>query len=84
MNRVQIQFCSAGIAFAPKAIEDVLLMFYNFFNVAGKPAYTLIGTYQDPSFGSQKIMEVGTIKYTACNILQMRLDTLIIYQLYKR
>jgi len=29
--------------------------------LAGKSAYTLIGTYQDPSAGSQKIMEVGTI-----------------------
>jgi hypothetical protein len=29
--------------------------------LAGKPAYTLIGTYQDPSAGLQKLMEVGTI-----------------------
>jgi hypothetical protein len=29
--------------------------------LVGKSAYTLIGTYQDPSAGSQKIMEVGTI-----------------------
>jgi tetratricopeptide (TPR) repeat protein len=29
--------------------------------LAGKPAYTLIGTYQDPSSGLQKLMEVGTI-----------------------
>jgi hypothetical protein len=29
--------------------------------LAGRSAYTLIGTYQDPSAGSQKIMEVGTI-----------------------
>jgi hypothetical protein len=30
-------------------------------SILGKSAYTLIGTYQDPSAGSQKIMEVGTI-----------------------
>jgi eukaryotic-like serine/threonine-protein kinase len=29
--------------------------------LAGKPAYTLIGTYQDPSAGLQKLMEIGTI-----------------------
>jgi hypothetical protein len=29
--------------------------------LVGKSAYTLIGTYQDPSAGSQKIMEVGTV-----------------------
>jgi hypothetical protein len=29
--------------------------------LAGKPAYTLIGTYQDRSAGLQKLMEVGTI-----------------------
>ncbi|MGB6530545.1 MAG: hypothetical protein WBF33_20765 [Candidatus Nitrosopolaris sp.] len=29
--------------------------------LAGNPAYTLIGTYQDPSFGLQKLMDVGTI-----------------------
>ena len=29
--------------------------------VVGKSAYPLIGTYQEPSAGSQKIMEVGTI-----------------------
>jgi hypothetical protein len=47
-----------------------------------KSAYTLIGTYQDPSAGSQKMMEVGTTmtKYTLSYILQMHQDTLIIYQ----
>ena len=35
--------------------------------------YTLIRTYQDPSFGLQKLMEIGTIiGDKACNILQMR------------
>jgi hypothetical protein len=29
--------------------------------LAGKPAYTLIGTYQDRSAGLQKVMEIGTI-----------------------
>ena len=29
--------------------------------LAGKPAYTLIGTYELPSSGLQKLMEVGTI-----------------------
>jgi tetratricopeptide (TPR) repeat protein len=29
--------------------------------LAGKPAYTLIGTYELPSAGLQKLMEVGTI-----------------------
>jgi tetratricopeptide (TPR) repeat protein len=29
--------------------------------LAGKPAYTIIGTYQDPSFGLQQLMETGTI-----------------------
>jgi hypothetical protein len=29
--------------------------------LAGKPAYTLIGTYQDRSAGLQKLMEIGTI-----------------------
>ena len=29
--------------------------------IVGKPAYTLIGTYQDRSAGLQKLMEVGTI-----------------------
>jgi hypothetical protein len=29
--------------------------------VAGKPAYTLIGTYELPSSGLQKLMEIGTI-----------------------
>ncbi|MGB6590590.1 MAG: hypothetical protein WBE68_03685, partial [Candidatus Nitrosopolaris sp.] len=29
--------------------------------LAGKPAYTLIGTYQDRSAGVQKLMEIGTI-----------------------
>jgi hypothetical protein len=29
--------------------------------LAGKPAYTIVGTYQDPSSGPQKLMEVGTI-----------------------
>ena len=55
--------------------------------LAGKPAYTLIGTYELPSSGLQKLMEVGTIigdKAYMCNILQMRQDTLIIYQQYKR
>ena len=30
-------------------------------SLLGKSVYTLIGTYQDPSAGSQKIMEVGTV-----------------------
>ncbi len=30
-------------------------------SILGKSAYRLIGTYQDPSAGLQKIMEVGTI-----------------------
>jgi IS605 OrfB family transposase len=29
--------------------------------LAGKPAYALIGTYQNPSAGLQKLMEIGTI-----------------------
>ena len=29
--------------------------------IAGKPAYTLIGTYQDRSAGLQKLMEIGTV-----------------------
>jgi len=29
--------------------------------LVGKPAYTLIGTYELPSSGLQKLMEVGTI-----------------------
>jgi hypothetical protein len=29
--------------------------------LAGKPAYTIIGTYQNPSFGLQQLMETGTI-----------------------
>jgi hypothetical protein len=29
--------------------------------LAGKPAYTIIGSYKNPSFGLQKIMEIGTI-----------------------
>ncbi|MGB6527090.1 MAG: hypothetical protein WBF33_03185 [Candidatus Nitrosopolaris sp.] len=29
--------------------------------LAGKSAYMLIGTYQNPSFGLQKVMEIGTI-----------------------
>jgi len=29
--------------------------------LAGRSAYTLIGTSQDPSSGSQKLMEIGTI-----------------------
>jgi hypothetical protein len=29
--------------------------------LAGKPAYTIIGTYELHSFGLQKLMEVGTI-----------------------
>jgi hypothetical protein len=29
--------------------------------LAGKPAYTIIGTYQDLSFGLQQLMEIGTI-----------------------
>ena len=29
--------------------------------LAGKPAYTIIGTYQKPLFGLQQIMEIGTI-----------------------
>ena len=29
--------------------------------LAGKPAYTIIGTYDLPSSGLQKIMEIGTI-----------------------
>ena len=29
--------------------------------LAGKPAYTIIGTYKNPSFGLQQLMETGTI-----------------------
>ena len=29
--------------------------------VFGNPGYTLIGTYNDPSYGLQKVMEVGTV-----------------------
>ena len=29
--------------------------------LAGKPAYTIIGTYQKPPFGLQQLMEIGTI-----------------------
>ncbi|HYA84643.1 MAG TPA: hypothetical protein VEH06_14525 [Candidatus Bathyarchaeia archaeon] len=29
--------------------------------LAGKPAYTIIGTYQNPAFGLQQLMETGTI-----------------------
>ena len=55
--------------------------------LAGRSAYTLIGTYELPSSGLQKLMEIGTIigdKAYMCNISQMRQDTLIIYQQYKR
>ena len=56
-------------------------------SLAGKLVYAIIGTYELPSSGLQKLMEVGTIigdKAYMCNILQMRQDTLIIYQQYKR
>ena len=49
--------------------------------LAGRYAYTIIGTYELPSFGLQKLMEIGTIigdKAYMCNILQMHQDTLII------
>ena len=39
--------------------------------LAGKAAYTLIGTYDLPSSGLQKLMEIGTIiRDKACTLLK--------------
>jgi hypothetical protein len=42
--------------------------------LSGKPAYTIVGTYQDPSAGPQKLMEVGTIIGDKVYILQYIAD----------
>jgi hypothetical protein len=43
--------------------------------LAGKLAYTLIGTYQDRSAGLQKLMEVGTIIGDKAHSVQYIADT---------
>jgi hypothetical protein len=42
--------------------------------LAWKPAYTLIGTYKDPSAGLQKLMEIGTIIGDKAYIVQYIAD----------
>ena len=43
-------------------------------NLTGKPAYMLIGTYQNPSTGSQKLMEIGTIIGDKAYVIQYIAD----------
>jgi hypothetical protein len=51
--------------------------------LAGKPAYMLIGTYQNPSAGLQKLMEIGMIIGDKAYVMQYIADALKNQQ-YKR